>query len=173
MGKINTFQIGEDTVQVEGLFIYRDYPAGKDSIWAFWQDFQKRKPDFDGCIGSYRIRSLCANGEEILFGDNAGVMFWYLDETDQCAYGSLYDVEPDRRKPDYLSIAQFLWFGCIYGTGTILKNIKRTDPEQYYRIKDGEIITESKVLCPFEDVPYDENALKHYMNRVLRAIKDM
>ena len=47
MGKINTFQIGEDTVQVEGLFIYRDYPAGKDSIWAFWQDFQKRKPDFD------------------------------------------------------------------------------------------------------------------------------
>lgn len=160
---------GSDVLHVEGLFIYRDYKAGEESLRAFWTDYQKKKPVFDDCIGSYRVCVELHDGGKLYFGDTSGAMFWYLDDETGAVLRQISEVPVEERKPDYASIAQFFWFGCIYGMGTILRGITRSDPEFCYLLRDGRISAQSKNLTPLEKLPGGEDALEQYIRRVLKA----
>ena len=95
-----TITCGTDVLTVEGLFLYGEHPAGTESIQAFWKDYISQKPVFDNCIGSYRVRVTREDGSELYFGDNAGVLSWYLDTEQGVALKRLSDVSPERRRPD-------------------------------------------------------------------------
>ena len=137
---------------------------------AFWEDYQSQTLCFDDCIGTYRIQIDLHDRGQLFFGDNAGVMFWYLDDTRGRVLGRLSDVLSTEREPDYASIAQFLWFGCIYEGGTILKGVIRSAPDCFYTLRDGKITAYSKNLTSFEELPGGDDALEQYIRRVLNAI---
>ena len=158
------------TLYAEGMFIYKNFKAGEESLEEFWKDYQDQTLCFDDCIGTYRVQIDLHDKGQLFFGDNAGVMFWYLDDRRGCSLGRLSDALPAEREPDYASIAQFLWFGCIYEGGTILKGVVRSDPECFYVIRGGEITTYSKHLTPLEELPGEDDALEQYMRRVLNAV---
>ena len=158
-------------LRVEGIFIYKDFKAGEESLKAFWEDYYNQTLCFDDCIGTYRIQIDLHDRGQLFFGDSAGVMFWYLDDMRGRILGQLSDVLLTEREPDYASIAQFLWFGCIYEGGTILKGVVRSDPECFYTIRDGKITAYSKNLTPFEKLPDEDNALEQYVRRVLNAVE--
>lgn len=166
-----TISCGTDTLIVEGLFLYGPYPAGIGSAQAFWRDYVSNKPVFDQCIGSYRVRVIREDGSELYFGDNAGVLSWYLDTEQGMVLNRLSDVPRERRKPDTRSIAQFLWFGCIYGMGTPFHGIERSDPENCYLLQNGQFQVISKKLTPLEELSQDPDALEHYVRRVLKGME--
>lgn len=164
-----TINCGTDKLIVEGLFLYGEYPAGAESVQAFWKDYISNKSVFDQCIGSYRVQVTREDGSELYFGDNAGVLYWYLDAEQGVALKRLSDVSLERRRPDERSIAQFLWFGCIYGMGTPFQGIERSNPENYYLLQNGRFQAVSKKLAPLEELSQDPDALNHYIRRVLKG----
>ena len=83
---------------------------------------------------------------------------------------SLRDAAPDDRTPDYASIAQFLHFGYIYGTGTIFRAVRRSDPGKYYVVENGRVTEKSKNLTPLEDLETSETALEEQMARLAKAV---
>lgn len=153
-----------------GLFIYGDNRAGDASIRAFIADFDAGRAKFDLCIGSHRVRIVYPDGRELFFGDSAGVLFWFFDLANGQAFDRLLEVSAERRKPNMAAIAQFLWFGCIYGMDTAIAGIVRSDPEQYYILQNGTITAQEKGLTPLERLPGGDDALELYMRRVLKAI---
>ncbi len=74
------FQTGDASLELTGLFMYRDEPAGEASARAFLSDFDQGTADFENCTGSYRFRAVYPDGRELRFCDNAGVMRWYIRE---------------------------------------------------------------------------------------------
>lgn len=164
-----TTNYGTDKLTIEGLFLYGEYPAGAESAQAFWKDYISHKPVFDLCIGSYRVKVTREDGSELYFGDNAGVLSWYLDIERGVALKHLSDVAPECRRPDERSIAQFLWFGCIYGMGTPFQGVERSDPEKCYLLQNGRFQAISKKLTPLEELSQDPDALEHYVQRVLKG----
>ena len=72
--------VGASTVLLNGLFMYRDEPAGDASLRAFLNDFDRGAVNFDDCTGSYRLRISHPGGRETAFSDNAGNMRWYIRE---------------------------------------------------------------------------------------------
>lgn len=157
-------------VYLTGLFIYGDHQAGDASIRAFMADFDAGCARFDLCIGSHRVRIVYPDGRELFFGDSAGVLFWFFDFASGCVFDRLSDVPAGRRRPNMAAIAQFLWFGCIYGMDTVMDGIVRSDPEQYYILQNGKITALEKGLTPLEQLPGEDDALALYMRRVLKAV---
>lgn len=153
-----------------GLFIYGGNQAGDASIRAFIADFDAGRAKFDLCIGSHRVRIVYPDGRELFFGDSAGVLFWFFDLANGQAFDRLLEVSAERRKPNMAAIAQFLWFGCIYGMDTAIAGIVRSDPEQYYILQNGTITAQEKGLTPLERLLGGDDALELYMRRVLKAI---
>ena len=133
-------------VYLTGLFIYGDHQAGDASIRAFMADFNAGCVKFDLCIGSHRIRIVYPDGRELFFGDSAGLLFWFFDLAKGQAFDRFSDVPAERRRPNMAAIAQFLWFGCIYGMDTVMDGIVRSDPEQYYILQNGKI---TRRVCVF------------------------
>lgn len=160
------------TVYLTGLFLYGEEKAGDDSVRAFMKDFDEGRANFDLCAGSYRVRIVYPDRGDIYFGDNSGVLFWYFDAPSGQVLEQLSEVPVERRKADMVSVAQFLWFGCIYGTGTTIEGITRSDPENYYILQDGKFISRSKGLTPLERLAGGDDALELYMCRVLKAVGD-
>ena len=177
------FQTGDASLELTGLFMYRDEPAGEASARAFLGDFDQGTADFENCTGSYRFRAVYPDGRELRFCDNAGVMRWYIRENicpfteDNCPppqrhsfCTSLAEAVPEDRAPDYASIAQFLYFGCIYGTGTIFRGVRRSAPEKYYVIENGLLTEKDKNLKPLEDLELHGDALEEQMSRFSKAV---
>lgn len=172
---------GEASASLTGLFMYRDEPAGDASLKAFLADFNRGAADFDSCTGSYRLEIIYPDGREVHFGDNAGIMRWYIRENnsplikDNCSsHGysfctSLAGASPEDRALDYSAIAQFLYFGCIYGTGTIFRAVHRSDPGCYYLTEQGRITEKSKNLSPLEELEFNNDALEEQMARLAKA----
>ena len=157
-------------VYLTGLFIYGDHQAGDASIRAFMADFNAGCAKFDLCIGSHRIRIVYPDGRELFFGDSAGLLFWFFDLAKGQAFDRFSDVPAEQRRPNMAAIAQFLWFGCIYGMDTVMDGIVRSDPEQYYILQNGKITALEKGLTPLEQLPGGDDALALYMRRVLKAV---
>ncbi len=174
---------GDISAELTGLFMYRDEPAGEDSLRAFLRDFDRGAADFDECTGSYRVRAVYPGGEELRFCDNAGIMRWYIREggrpplesnrapsADAAGfYTTLREAAAGDREPDASSIAQFLYFGCVYGTGTILRSVRRSDPGCYYMVRQGRIEEKSKNLKPLEELELNGDALDEQMARFAKA----
>lgn len=169
MSRCITVKQDDMTAEVEGLFLYGDYDAGNESMSFFLSALQQNSVNFDDCIGSYRVHITCPDGKEIYFSDNAGVMRWYLHQNSGKVFSRLSDIPAALRHPDMPSIAQFLWFGCIYETGTLVENVIKSDPECFYVLQDGAILSQSKNLTPLEQLAGGEDALERYMRRILRA----
>lgn len=178
-----TIKAGEADVELTGLFMYRDETAGEDSLRAFLRDFDNGAADFDDCTGAYRIRAVYPGGTELRFCDNAGIMRWYIREggrpplESNCPpvdtsgfYETLREAAAEDREPDLSSIAQFLYFGCVYGTGTVLRSVRRSDPNCYYLVRQGRIEEKSKGLKPLEELELSGDALDEQMARLAKAV---
>ena len=156
-------------IAVYGLFLYKDYPEGDASIRAFWHDFLAHKDSvFCDCTGAYRVEIVCADGKQICFADNSGMMTFYVNKKAGKLFGSLSEAEPNResRRPNFSAIAQFLYYGCIYGNETILESVQRSDPECYYTIHHGVIQECSKQLPSLDAVKTSSDALELQIHRM-------
>lgn len=157
-------------VYLTGLFMYGEHQAGDASIRAFMADFDVGRAKFDLCTGSHRVRIVYPDGRELYFGDSSGALFWFFDLANGKAFDRPSDVPAERRRINMTAIAQFLWFGCIYGMDTVMDGIVRSDPEQYYLLQNGKITAQKKGLTPLEQFPGGDDALALYMRRVLKAV---
>lgn len=177
------FQTGDSSVELTGLFMYRDEPAGEASVRAFLGDFGQGTADFEDCTGAYRFHAVYPDGRELRFGDNAGIMRWYIREGNcppdmdkhlSCGHAqfhtSLAEAVPEDRTPDYAAIAQFLYFGCIYGTETIFRAVRRTDPGKYYVMENGRLTEKDKNLKSLEELEPHGDALEEQMARFAKAV---
>lgn len=177
-----SIQIGEISVALTGLFMYRDEFAGDASINAFLQDFSRGVVQFDDCTGSYRLQIVYPDGRIVAFGDNAGIMRWYIQENGYSSaeseyshsvnnyfYTSLADAAPNTRTPNYAAIAQFLYFNCIYGAETIFREVHRSDPGKYYIVENGHLTEKDKHLKPLEELEINGDALDKQMARLAKA----
>lgn len=151
-----------------GLFMYGEEQAGDASALAFFRDFSRGAADFDRCTGSYRMRIAYSGGKEIYFGDNAGMMRWYIGP--KGFFTTLGEAAPDSRTPNYPALAQFLYYGCIYGVETILQDVRRSDPACYYIAEGGRVEARPKGLTPLEELDSPQDALAEQMRRLSKAI---
>ena len=164
-----TVQINLDhaTIRVWGLFMYKDFQAGEQSISAFWTDYQNNRLKFDDCTGVYRIEIHCTDGRRIYFCDNSGCARYYFHENSETFYTSLMEVLPRaERKPNYQAIAQFLYFGCIYGMETVLEGVVRSDPEKYYIVDQDVLHIKDKELTPLAKLDVPDDVLEEQMRRL-------
>lgn len=161
-------QAEEATIYLTGLFMYREEPAGDASALAFFREFLRDAADFECCTGSYRMRIAYPDGREIYFGDNAGIMRWYIGP--KGFFTTLREAAPDNPSPNESAIAQFLHYGCIYGPETVLHEVRRTDPGKYYLLENGSVQEKGKGLLPLEDLEAPEDALAVQMRRLSRAV---
>ena len=153
-----------------GLFLYADHPAGRESALAFWADFSQNCAKFDDCTGVYRVQILCKDGREIYFSDNSGCARYYIHEKKAAFFDSLMEACPrEAREPNYDAIAQFLYFGCIYGFDTPVAGITVSDPAKYYVAEQGTVSAVEKNLTPLEDLQVQKDALEKQMRRFARA----
>lgn len=123
---------------------------------------------FDDCTGSYRVRIVYPDGREVYFGDNAGTMRWYIGPKGFCT--SLREAAPDNRTPNEPAVVQFLSYGCIYGPGTVIHEVRRSEPGKYYVVKNGQIEEKEKGLTPMENLDAPEDALARQMRRFCDAV---
>lgn len=150
--------------------MYGDHLAGAESAAAFWADFQQNKANFDDCTGVYRVEILCNDGRRIYFCDNAGGARFYIHEKSAGFHTKLTAALPrEERIPNYDAIAQFLYFGCIYGHDTPLAGVVRSDPNKYYIVENGHVSAADKGLRPLEELPASDNALDEQMRRFSRS----
>lgn len=139
-------QAEEATIYLTGLFMYREEQAGNASALAFFREFLRGAADFEQCTGSYRMRIVCPDGREVYFGDNAGIMRWYIGP--KGFFTTLREAAPDNSTPNEAAIAQFLHYGCIFGPETVLREVRRTDPGKYYLLEKGNVREKGKGLPP-------------------------
>lgn len=158
-------------IYLAGLFMYREEQAGEASVLAFFREFLRGGANFERCTGSYRIRIVYPDGKEIYFADNAGIMRWYIGP--KGFFTTLREAAPEDRTPDYSALAQFfcLAYGRIHGTGTILREVRRSDPLKYYEVRNGMAIGIDKGLCPISELPAGPDALEKQMRRFARAVE--
>lgn len=161
-------QAGEATIYLTGLFMYREEQAGDASALTFFREFLQGTADFERCTGSYRMRIAYPDGREIYFGDNAGIMRWYIGPKGFCT--SLREAAPDNSSPNEAAIAQFLHYGCIYSLETVLREVRRSDPNKYYLLENGSIQEKRKGLVPLEELDAPEDALAAQMRRLFRSV---
>ena len=154
-----------------GLFMYREERAGEASALAFVRDFDRGAARFDDCTGSYRVRIAYPDGREVYFGDNAGLMRWYIGP--KGFFTSLREAAPDSRTPDYPAIAQFfcLAYGRIHGTDTVMREVHRSDLRKYYEVRGGTVLEKDKGLTPMWELPGEPDALQHQMERLAKAVE--
>ena len=159
------------TIYLTGLFMYREEQAGDASALAFLKAFDRGGVHFDDCTGSYRIRIVYSDGREVYFGDNAGLMRWYIGPKGFCA--SLREAAPENRTPNYPAIAQFfsLAYGRIHGTDTVIQEVRRSDLQKYYEVRNGTIVEKEKGLLPMWELPGEPDALEQQMRRLAKAIE--
>lgn len=164
-------QAEEATIYLTGLFMYGEEQAGDTSALAFLRDFNRGTADFERCTGSYRMRIVYPDRKEIYFADNAGIMRWYIGP--KGFFTTLREAAPEDRTPDYSALAQFfsLAYGRIHGTGTILREVRRSDPLKYYEVRNGTTIGIDKGLCPISELPAGPDALEKQMLRFARAVE--
>ena len=164
-------QAANATIYLTGLFMYRGEQAGEASVLAFLKEFDRGGAHFDDCTGSYRIRIVYPDGREIYFGDNAGLMRWYIGPKGFCT--SLREAAPDNRTPNYPAIAQFfcLAYGRIHGTDTVIREVFRSDLRKYYEVRSGTVIEKDKGLLPMWELPGGPDALEQHMRRFAKAVE--
>lgn len=156
------------TIYLTGLFMYREEQAGESSALAFLKEFDRGAARFDDCTGSYRVRIVYPDGREIYFADNAGLMRWYIGP--KGFFTSLREAAPDSRTPNEPAIAQFLYYGCIYGPETVLREVGRSDPGKYYLLENGDVREKEKGLTPLEELAAPKDALARQMCRLAESI---
>lgn len=156
------------TLWLTGLFMYGEEPAGEASAQVFLKEFNRGAVDFDRCTGSYRIRIAYPDGCEVYFADNAGIMRWYIGP--KGFFTSLREAAPDNRTPDYPAVAQFLYYGCIYGTATPIQDVQRSDPQKYYLLQNNTMTEENKRLTPLELLEAGDDALEKQIGRLANAL---
>lgn len=159
------------TIYLTGLFMYRDERAGDASALAFLKDFDRGEAHFDDCTGSYQIRIVYSDGREVYFADNAGSMRWYIGP--KGFFASLREATPDKRTPNYPAIAQLfcLAYGRIHGTDTVIQEVRRSDLQKYYEVRNGTIIEKEKGLLPMWELPGGPDALEEQMRRLAKAVE--
>lgn len=157
-------------LRIWGLFLYADHPAGRESALAFWADFSRNCARFDDCTGVYRMEILCSDGRKICFCDNSGCARYYIHEKKASFHTGLSETLPrEERIPNYGAIAQFLYFGCIYGFDTPLAGITVSDPGKYYVVEQGRVSAVDKNLTPLEELSVQEDELEKQMHRFAQA----
>lgn len=166
--KPTTVQAENATIYLTGFFMYREETAGEASALAFMKDFDRGAARFDDCTGSYRVRIAYSDGWEVYFGDNAGLMRWYIGP--KGFYTSLCEAASDNRTPNYPAIAQFMYYGCIYSPETVVREVGRSDPGKYYLRENGKIVEKEKGLTPLERLDAPEDALTRQMRRFSQAV---
>lgn len=130
-------------------FIYKSgFMSGEESIEEFLKDYCFTKSvNLDGFYGSYRIIIEDINeGELIFMGDNSGSCCFYYDNNTMNFSESFIDITTRANNliPNYNSITEFLSFNCIYSDEMICKDIYRTNPSEYYIIKDKKLLKKEK-----------------------------
>lgn len=173
--KQSTIQIDAKNARITlwGLFMYADHPAGEESALMFWEDFSQNCARFDDCTGVYRMKIECNDGRQIYFCDNSGCARYYIHEKRAAFTTTLTAALPrEERMPNYGAIAQFLYFGCIYGFDTPLDSVVVSDPAKYYIVEQGNLTVADKNLTPLEQLPADNQALQKQMHRFARAVAD-
>lgn len=164
-------QADEATIYLTGLFMYGEEQAGDASALAFFRDFSRGAADFDRCTGSYRMRIVYPGGREVYFGDNAGIMRWYIGP--KGFFTTLREAAPDNRTPNYPALAQYfsLAYGRIHGTDTVIREVRRSDVLKYYEVQSGTVIEKNKGLTPMSELPAGPDALEKQMRRFARAVE--
>lgn len=144
------------SVNVVGLFMYKENKCAFDSVNAFVKEYANNKHDFNECYGTYRLSMQQNNGEKVFFSDNSGMMRFYINTDNNHFYHSLREAQPyEKRKPNYSSIAQFLNYGCDYNGATIVESVVLSDPNFYYVLNNEQIQKKSKELKTLQD--YEKN----------------
>ena len=163
-------EAAEARIEIWGLFLYGDHPAGRDSAQAFWADFSRGCAVFDNCTGVYRMCIHCGDGREIYFCDNSGCARYYIYEKKAAFSTRLTDAVPrEEREPNYDAIAQFLYFGCIYSLDTPVSGVTVSDPGKYYIVEQETLTVVDKGLTPLEDLQVQKQELETQMRRFVRA----
>lgn len=159
---------------MEGLFIYKNYKSGEESLKAFFKDWNFKNNDvFDDLIGSYRINiKNKENGYEIFFGDNSGMMTWYYNIKTGEFNSKFNKFEYENIRPNYEAITEFLYFGCIYSYDSIVDDIYSSNPNNYYIVKENKVYEESKKLTPMKDLNSKWNELESILKIVINAIDE-
>lgn len=159
------------SVEVDGLFMYRDYMTTYESISSFVYEFSQNKHDFNECYGAYRISINFNNEYHVKFSDNSGMMRFYINKHNKQLFCSLMEAETDERVPNYNAIAQFLSYGCVYGTETIVDSVYFSDPNVYYAIKNDELKAESKKLKEIKEYRKENITLKRLVRQAVAHCK--
>ena len=170
-GRSFSVQVAGATVSVYGLLMYRDLPAGEESAKVFAQDFFAGAASFAHCTGAYRLQIACPDGRTVYMGDAAGLLRYYIHEPTGGFYTTLAEAAAQgEKKPCADAVAQFLYYGCVYGTDTVVSSVKRTDPDFYYVAECGKVTAHSKGLTPLDRLDTSENALREQMQRLAAAV---
>ena len=159
-------------ITVSGLLMYKDCAAGEDSARAFCRDFAAGTVLFDDCTGVYRLRLDLADGKTVFAGDNAGLLGWYVHQPTAGFYTTFTEAaEHSAKELNAKAIAQFLYYGCIYGLETPVSSVCRTDPNCYYVAENGTVSAHSKNLTPLEQLETSREALGEQMQRLAKALE--
>lgn len=158
----------EYSIEVDGLFMYKDNMSASDSIKAFLSDFHYSIHDFNECYGVYRIK-VSSDNKTIYFADNSGMMRYYINRNNHTCHCSLEEAEKEKnnRIPNYSAIAQFLSYGCTYNNETAVESVVLSDPNLYYVFKDKQMTQLPKNLKKFSDYKDDRVPLDRFISQAV------
>lgn len=153
--------------KIKGYFYYKNCSSGKKSALSFVEDFLKGEVNFNDCFGAYIFIIELENGKTICFGDNSGMMRFFINHNSKKIGYTLDEmVKNSKCNLDYRAISQFLYYGCTYDLHTIVSGIKYNDPSKYYCFTDENMIQEKdKKLTKLTNLKSSSKSLENVMSR--------
>lgn len=99
--------------------------------------------DYNLMSGCYKlvIFSKTENGY-LFFGDHAGNQFFFFDEREGVFSDSFLELRKKREREieiDMVAAFELIELGRILGEKTLIRDIKKTDADRYYRLRNGKI----------------------------------
>lgn len=153
------------SADVMGFFYYGDYSSGEDSIVAFLEDLSNKDEDYNLCCGAYRFIIDTDENKQIIFDDNAG-MIWTFYNANTGHFGdSITSVIQSEIKLNYNAIAQFLYYGCTYDFTTIVDGIRYLQPGKYYVKNKDQVDEYDKKLKDFCENEQTKETLTKVLDR--------
>lgn len=166
------YSFGNKEIKVEGFFLYKN-AYGVRAVKLFFEDFLCEKALFDNLYGTYLVEMSYPNNKKVFFSDNSGMRRFFINYKDLRFEKTFSEALPNGNNvPNYGAIAQFLYFGCVYSCDTIECNVRLSNPNSYYIVRDGKIEELDKGLQPLDKIEHNEDILANVMSKVTKATDD-
>lgn len=125
---------------VKGTFFMPGFKAGLESIKQFAKIYEDTNCiDFINCMGSFHF-VIEKNNEIIIFTDNGLSRCWFYN--DECMSDNMISLLKITKEIqlDKKNIAQYIVYNKVFFHETYVKNVKLSDSNEFYTVKDNVIL---------------------------------